>query len=49
MLTEPVGRITIGYADGHVDMKANDELANSTTNLSTLDSKWSPWDAQINH
>jgi prepilin-type processing-associated H-X9-DG protein len=49
MLTEPVGRITIGYADGHVDMKSNDELANSTTNLSTLDSMWSPWDVQINH
>ena len=45
----PVGRITIGYADGHVDMKSNDELANSTTNLSTLDSMWSPWDVQINH
>ena len=48
-LIEPVGRITIGYADGHVDMKSNDELADSTTNLSTLDSMWSPWDVQINH
>lgn len=46
---QPVGRITIGYADGHVDMKSNDDLANSTTNLSTLDSMWSPWDVQINH
>jgi prepilin-type N-terminal cleavage/methylation domain-containing protein len=47
--TEPVGRITIGYADGHVDMKSNDDLADSATNLSTLDSMWSPWDVQINH
>jgi prepilin-type N-terminal cleavage/methylation domain-containing protein len=49
MLTQPVGRITIGYADGHVDMKSNDDLADSTTHLSTLDSMWSPWDVQINH
>ena len=48
-LTGPVGRITIGYADGHVDMKSNDDLADSSTNLSTLDSMWSPWDVQINH
>ena len=47
--TQPVGRITIGYADGHVDMKSNDELASAVTGLSTLDSEWSPWDPQINH
>lgn len=47
--TPLVGRITIGYADGHVELKSNDELANAVTGLSTLDSEWSPWDPQINH
>lgn len=48
-VTPPTGRITIGYADGHVDMKSNDELASADTDLSTLDSQWSPLDPQINH
>lgn len=47
--TPLVGRITIGYADGHVEMKGSDELADAATGLSTLDSEWSPWDSQINH
>jgi prepilin-type processing-associated H-X9-DG protein len=47
--TQPIGRVTIGYADGHVEMKSNDELADAATGLSTLDSLWSPLDPSINH
>jgi prepilin-type processing-associated H-X9-DG protein len=46
---QPIGRVTIGYADGHVEMKRNDELADARSGLSTLDSQWSPLDAAINH
>lgn len=47
--TQPIGRVTIGYADGHVEMKSNDDLADAATGLSTLDSLWSPLDPSINH
>jgi prepilin-type processing-associated H-X9-DG protein len=46
---QPIGRVTIGYADGHVEMKSNDELADAVSGLSTLDSLWSPLDPTINH
>lgn len=46
---QPIGRVTIGYADGHVEMKSNDELADAATGLSTLDSLWSPLDPSLNH
>lgn len=46
--TEALGRINIGYADGHVALKSNTELVNPDTGLSTLDSLWSPVDAQKN-
>jgi prepilin-type N-terminal cleavage/methylation domain-containing protein len=46
--TEPVGRIVIGYADGHVAPKSNADLVDSTTGLSTLDSWWSPLDPVLN-
>lgn len=46
--TEPVGRIQIGYADGHVALRSNADLVFPDTGLSTLDSLWSPLDVAIN-
>jgi prepilin-type N-terminal cleavage/methylation domain-containing protein len=45
--SEPVGRIVIGYADGHVSLKSNSDLV-TTSGTSTLDSWWSPSDPRIN-
>jgi len=45
---QPIGRVTIGYADGHVEMKSDQDLANAATGLSTLGSQWSPLDPAIN-
>lgn len=47
--TEPVGAVHIGYADGHVELKPSSALADPATGLSTLDSWWSPLDAEQNH
>ena len=47
-VTAPVGRVTIGYADGHAAMRSAGELADPVTGKSTLDSLWSPIDAAIN-
>jgi prepilin-type N-terminal cleavage/methylation domain-containing protein/prepilin-type processing-associated H-X9-DG protein len=47
-ITEPKGRVNIGYADGHVSLKSNFELVDLTTGVSTLDSWWSPLDAERN-
>jgi prepilin-type N-terminal cleavage/methylation domain-containing protein/prepilin-type processing-associated H-X9-DG protein len=44
----PVGRAQFGYADGHVALKTNGELAVASTGLSTLDSQWSPADVLTN-
>lgn len=46
--TQPVGRVNIGYADGHVSLKADTELVDSSTGLSTLDSWWTPLDEAKN-
>lgn len=46
--TAPRGCINIAYADGHVVLKAEKELADLATGLSTLDSMWSPMDPLIN-
>jgi prepilin-type N-terminal cleavage/methylation domain-containing protein len=46
--TQPMGRISIGYADGHIEMKSNDDLADSISGKSSLDSWWSPLDPTIN-
>ena len=43
---EPVGRLNIGYADGHVATVSNDDLADASSGLSTLDSLWSEMDFQ---
>lgn len=42
----PHGRVSIGYADGHVAMKSDDELVNPAGN-STGDSLWSPEDSVL--
>ena len=47
--TLPVGRVNLGYTDGHVAAKTEKELVDSATGLSTLDSLWSPLDPQINN
>lgn len=46
--TAPVGRVQIGYADGHVQLRANTDLVDMVSGISTLDSWWSPLDAKIN-
>jgi prepilin-type N-terminal cleavage/methylation domain-containing protein/prepilin-type processing-associated H-X9-DG protein len=45
---EPVGAVNIGYADGHVELKASEMLIRPGTTLSTLDSLWSPLDFEQN-
>ena len=45
--TAPVGRVNIGYADGHVATKSEYELVDAATGKSTLDSQWSPRDQDI--
>lgn len=42
--TSPSGRVNLGYADGHVATKSNQDLADSNTGRSTLDSLWAPND-----
>ncbi len=46
--TEAKGRVNIGYADGHVALKSERDLADPETGLSTLDSLWSPMDEELN-
>lgn len=43
---ESVGRTNIGYADGHVETKSDQDLIDPQTGFSTLDSLWSPLDFQ---
>lgn len=47
--TQAIGRVTIGYLDGHVSIVSNTDLVNSETGLSTLQSLWSPNDPELNH
>lgn len=47
--TQPLGRVNIGYADGHVALKTNTDLVDPKTGLSTLDSWWSPKDGSLNY
>jgi prepilin-type N-terminal cleavage/methylation domain-containing protein/prepilin-type processing-associated H-X9-DG protein len=46
--TAPHGRISIGYADGHVELKSDTDLVDSF-GKSTLNSLWSTWDYCINN
>jgi prepilin-type processing-associated H-X9-DG protein len=45
---EPAGRVHIGYADGHVALKSESDLADFATGRSTLGSLWSPLDPEYN-
>jgi prepilin-type N-terminal cleavage/methylation domain-containing protein/prepilin-type processing-associated H-X9-DG protein len=40
--TQPLGRLNIAYADGHVASKRHDELVDPRSGASTQDSLWSP-------
>jgi len=42
--TQPIGRVNLGYADGHVETKSNEDLVNFATGVSTNDSFFSPLD-----
>ncbi len=46
-ITEVNGRLNIGYADGHVALKAHTDLADYAKQRSTFDSLWSPKDRLI--
>jgi prepilin-type N-terminal cleavage/methylation domain-containing protein/prepilin-type processing-associated H-X9-DG protein len=46
-LVDVVGRVNIGYADGHVSLKDATDLADFTKKRSTYDSLWSPKDPEI--
>ena len=43
------GRLNIGFADGHVEMLAHDDLADPVTRKSKLRALWSPIDGTINN
>jgi len=43
---EPVGRLNIGYADGHVETVSHDMLVDQATGLSTFHTLWSDMDFQ---
>ena len=46
---EPHGRVSIGYADGHAELKSDDDLVDWTTGRSSLDSLWSRLDLVKNN
>jgi prepilin-type processing-associated H-X9-DG protein len=47
LITEPFGRVNIGFLDGHVALFSHDQLANFTTEKSTYEAMWSPIDREI--
>jgi len=47
--TVAVGRMNVGFADGHVELLAHDDLADPVTKKSKLRALWSPIDGQINN
>jgi prepilin-type processing-associated H-X9-DG protein len=46
--TQPIGRINLGYGDGHVALKSEFDLVDPVTGLSTCESLWSSLDPEIN-
>ena len=46
-LGDPVGRLNIAFADGHVELLSNDDLVDKQTGLSTFRAMWSPNDREI--
>jgi len=47
-INDPIGRVSIAYADGHAALKDHDELASVESGVSTLDSLWSLADPGLN-
>jgi prepilin-type N-terminal cleavage/methylation domain-containing protein/prepilin-type processing-associated H-X9-DG protein len=47
--TQPYGRVTIGYADGHAEINSDADLCNYQAGTSTLHAYWSPLDSNINN
>ena len=47
LLTDPFGRTNIGFLDGHVQLFAQDQLANFASGHSTFEAMWSPIDQDI--
>jgi prepilin-type processing-associated H-X9-DG protein/prepilin-type N-terminal cleavage/methylation domain-containing protein len=43
------GRANIAFCDGHVELLQNTDLADTTTTLSNLRVRWSPYDSTINN
>jgi prepilin-type processing-associated H-X9-DG protein len=43
----PYGRVNMAFADGHVELVASSDVADFTTNKSTLRVLWSPKDRQL--
>jgi len=46
--TAPRGMVNVGYADGHVAIRSERDVADFETGKSTLDSLWSPPDPELN-
>lgn len=44
---DPIGHVNIGFADGHVELRSHDELADAATGRSRLDVLWSPKDRDV--
>ena len=40
--TQPIGRVNIAYADAHVEVRSNDQLADTVTGMSRNDTFWAP-------
>jgi prepilin-type N-terminal cleavage/methylation domain-containing protein/prepilin-type processing-associated H-X9-DG protein len=45
----PPGRVSLGFADGHVELLSHTDLADPSTGRSTLRAMWSPLDPDINN
>ncbi len=46
---DPIGRVHIGYADGHVELKSNSDLVVASSGRSTFDSFCTPDDMNQEH
>jgi prepilin-type processing-associated H-X9-DG protein len=46
-LGDAIGRLNIGFADGHVAMFTQDDLIDKSTGKSTYEAMWSPVDREI--
>jgi prepilin-type processing-associated H-X9-DG protein len=46
-LGDPIGRLNIAFADGHVALHSDKELYDSSTGRSTYQAMWSPNDREV--